>query len=79
MASNAGGFTPNHKILKAISISTNIPLDIQAMPRIGQEFQDMLCPDPLEGVSFTNQPPYLATISIPLSSFQQSFVPQDLW
>jgi hypothetical protein len=77
--SDAGGFAPNCEIPEATGISTNIPPDIQAIPGIGQEFQDMLCPDPLEGVSFADQPPYSATASIPLSSFQQSFVPQNLW
>jgi hypothetical protein len=78
-ASDAGGFAPNCEIPEATGISMNIPPDIQAMPGIGQEFQDMLCPDPLEVVSFADQPPYSATASIPLSPFQQSFVPQGLW
>jgi hypothetical protein len=79
MASDAGGFAPNREIPEATGISTNIPPNIHAMPGIGQEFQGMLCPDPLEGVSYGDQQPYLATANIPLSSFEQPLIPQDLW
>ncbi|KAF7166794.1 hypothetical protein CNMCM6106_002492 [Aspergillus hiratsukae] len=79
MANDARGFASNREIPGTTGISTNIPPNIQSMPGIGQEFQDMLSPDPVEGVNFADQPHYSATASTPLSSFQQPFVPQDLW
>lgn len=79
MADDAGGFASSREIPGTTSVSTNIPPNIQAMPGIAQDYQDMLSPDPLEGVSFADQPPYSATANTPLSSFQQPFVPQDLW
>ncbi|KAH3447608.1 hypothetical protein KXV91_001854 [Aspergillus fumigatus] len=79
MADDAGGFASSREIPGTTGVSTNIPPNIQAMPGIAQDYQDMLSPDPLEGVSFADQPPYSATANTPLSSFQQPFVPQDLW
>lgn len=49
---------------------------VQNMPEFGQDFQDILSPD-----AFTNQDPYpnSSTAGMNMSSFQQPFVPQDLW
>ncbi|XHF97425.1 hypothetical protein AWENTII_001011 [Aspergillus wentii] len=60
----------------ASGLSGDIPSNIQSMSGLGQDFQDMLSPN-MGGVNFDQQP--FAANNNPMSSFQQPFVPQDLW
>lgn len=59
-------------------IPTDLPSNIHAMSGLGQEFSDMLSPDPMANVGFPDQPPF-STASPGMAPFQQPFVPQDLW
>lgn len=58
-------------------ISTDLPSNIHAMSGIGQDFSDMLSPDHMANVGFSDQPPFSASPG--MAPFQQPFVPQDLW
>lgn len=55
--------------------------NVPNMPEFGQDFQDMLSPDGLDQSAFTNQESYpnSSAAAMNMSSFQQPFVPQDLW
>ncbi|KAL2868653.1 transcription factor atrR [Aspergillus lucknowensis] len=60
-------------------ISHDIPESIPTMPRASHDFAEML-PNPLEGLNFGGQPPLTSAGDISITpSFQQPFVPQDLW
>lgn len=50
---------------------------LHAMSGMGQEFPDMMGPDHLANAGFPDQPSFPASPS--MGSFQQPFVPQDLW
>ncbi|KKK21593.1 fungal specific transcription factor domain protein [Aspergillus rambellii] len=68
---------------QTIPVTGGIPPDIpnnMHMPRVGHDFPDMLSPNTLDGVNFGSQPPFTSPNDIPMTpSFQQPFVPQDLW
>ncbi|KAJ9252260.1 transcriptional regulator family: Fungal Specific TF [Paecilomyces variotii] len=55
--------------------------DTSNMPNFSQEFQDMLSPNGLGQVGFNDQQPFStsSTAGMNVPSFQQPFVPQDLW
>jgi hypothetical protein len=58
-------------------LSSDLPSNIHAMSDLGQDFSDMISPDQLGNVPFSGQAPFDASPS--MGSFQQPFVPQDLW
>ena len=77
---NVGAVPPNMadpNLPSAAGLSGDLPSNIQAMPGLGQEFQDMLSPNNLGGLGFSDQQPF--TGASPIAPFQQPFVPQDLW
>ncbi|KAL1865089.1 hypothetical protein Plec18167_009558 [Paecilomyces lecythidis] len=55
--------------------------DTSTMPNFSQEFQDILSPSGLGSSGFNDQQPFSAssTAGMNVPSFQQPFVPQDLW
>jgi hypothetical protein len=59
-------------------ISPDLPNNTHSMPGMGQEFSDMLSPDQMGAVGFSDQPSF-STASPGMAPFQQPFVPQDLW
>ncbi|KAL4944783.1 hypothetical protein BDV06DRAFT_186464 [Aspergillus oleicola] len=75
----ATAFTPN----QAMPGTSGIPTDIgnmPSMPRVGQDFSEMLSPGTLDNINFDGQPPLTSAGDIPMAPpFQQPFVPQDLW
>ncbi|KAL5343357.1 fungal-specific transcription factor domain-containing protein [Aspergillus crustosus] len=77
MFNGASGFTTSQSMP---GISTDIPSNIHTIPRVGQDFAEMLSPNTLDGLNFGGQPPLTSAGDIPMNpSFQQPFVPQDLW
>lgn len=58
-------------------ISNDFPSNINAMPGLGQEFSDWLSPDQMGSAGFPDQASF--STSPNMQSFQQPFVPQDLW
>ncbi|KAJ5590986.1 transcriptional regulator family: Fungal Specific TF [Penicillium hetheringtonii] len=58
-------------------LSSDLPSNIHAMSGLGQDFPDMLSPDQFGNVPFSEHTPFDASPNI--GSFQQPFVPQDLW
>lgn len=71
-------FAPNPSIPADTTMPADLPSNVNGMPGLGQDFQEMLSPDNLGNVGFPDQQPF-APGSTPMSSFQQPFVPQDLW
>lgn len=69
--------TPSH-IPSSTGITGDLPGNIHAMPELGQDFPGMLSPDQLGNVDF-GDPSAFADTSPNMPSFQQPFVPQDLW
>lgn len=59
------------------SISNDLPSDMNGMPGLGQEFSDWLGPDNVSTAGFPDQSSFPTGPDFP--SFQQPFVPQDLW
>lgn len=63
-----------------VSSGEDSTVNLERMPEFGYDFHNVLSPSALDQAIFDNQQPYLnngAAMSNP--SFQQSFVPQDLW
>lgn len=58
-------------------IANDLPSDIDGMPGLGQEFSDWLGSDNVPAAGFSDQPSFPTSPDMP--SFQQPFVPQDLW
>lgn len=68
---------PDPNLPSATGLSGDLPTNMQNMPGLGQDFQDMLSPNNLGGLGFPDQQPF--TGASPMTPFQQPFVPQDLW
>lgn len=60
-------------------LSGDLPSNVEAMPGLGQDFQDMLSPNNLGALGFSDQQTFADAGTTPMTSFQQPFVPQDLW
>lgn len=58
-------------------MSNDLPSNIHAMSGLGQDFPDILSPDNLANAGFPDQSSFPASPN--MASFQQPFVPQDLW
>ncbi|KAJ6079516.1 hypothetical protein N7467_009269 [Penicillium canescens] len=79
MAPSPGGSKPYPGApMPTSGISPDLPSNIHSMPVMGQEFSDILSPDQMGGVGFSDQPSF-GTASPGMAQFQQPFVPQDLW
>lgn len=72
-----GAFASNPSIPGGTALATDLPSDVNGVPGLGQDFQEMLSPENLGNVGFNQQP--FGPGGTPMSSFQQPFVPQDLW
>ncbi|KAL2816781.1 fungal-specific transcription factor domain-containing protein [Aspergillus cavernicola] len=58
----------------------DVPGNIPTMHRLGQDFAEMLSPNTLDNLNFGGHQPLTSAGDIPITpSFQQPFVPQDLW
>lgn len=60
-------------------LSEDLPSNVQAMLGPGQDFQGMLSPTNLSALGFPDQQTFEEVGTTPMTSFQQPFVPQDLW
>ncbi|KAJ5386200.1 hypothetical protein N7509_008741 [Penicillium cosmopolitanum] len=76
-ANDAKHFGNDPSIPSNTGLPNGLPSTIHNMPGLGQEFPDMLSPEQFGNVPFSDQGSYDATPNI--GSFQQPFVPQDLW
>jgi hypothetical protein len=72
----AGPF-PGTTMPPTSGFSTDLPSNVHAMSGIGQEFSDMLSPEQMANVGFSDQHAFSASPG--MTPFQQPFVPQDLW
>ncbi|KAL3488492.1 fungal-specific transcription factor domain-containing protein [Aspergillus germanicus] len=62
------------------NMPNNLSGNMPTMPRVGHDFGEMLSPGPLDSLNFGGQPPLSTAGDINITpSFQQPFVPQDLW
>ncbi|KAL4781495.1 fungal-specific transcription factor domain-containing protein [Aspergillus varians] len=76
----AAGFTSSQAIPENNGLPTDLPVSMPGMPRVSQDFGEMLSPNTLDNLHFGSQPPLTSAGDIPIApSFQQPFVPQDLW
>ena len=73
-----GNFASNLSIPPGTTMPADLPSNVNGMPGLEQNFQEMLSPDNLGNVGFPDQQTF-APGGTPMSSFQQPFVPQDLW
>ncbi|CAI7584474.1 unnamed protein product [Penicillium pancosmium] len=76
-ANHAKQFGNDASIPSNPGLPNDLPSNIHNMPGLGQEFPDMLSPEQFGNVPFSDQGSYDASPNI--GSFQQPFVPQDLW
>lgn len=60
-------------------LSEDLPSNVHGMSGPGQDFQGMLSPGNLSALGFPDQQTFAEAGTTPLTSFQQPFVPQDLW
>ncbi|KAJ5789654.1 transcriptional regulator family: Fungal Specific TF [Penicillium psychrosexuale] len=72
-----GGPFPGTAMPPTSSLPTDLLSNVHPMPGIGQEFSDMLSPDQMPNIGFSDQHPFSASPG--MAPFQQPFVPQDLW
>lgn len=73
------GFGADPSIPSTSGIPNDLPSNVHGMPGLGQEFPDMLSPDQMGSVPFSDQASFGATSPGMGGPFQQPFVPQDLW
>jgi hypothetical protein len=72
----AGPF-PGTTMPPTSGFSADLPSNVHAMSGIGQDFSDMLSPEQMANVGFSDQHAFSASPG--MTPFQQPFVPQDLW
>ncbi|KAF7587884.1 hypothetical protein BBP40_006620 [Aspergillus hancockii] len=72
-------FAPGPAVLGTGDVPATMQEGIQAMSGIGHGFPEMLSPNNMDGVAFGDQQPFGTPTETPMTSFQQPFVPQDLW
>jgi hypothetical protein len=76
----ASNFNSRQSMPGSGNMPNNISGNMPTMPRVGHDFGEMLSPSPLDSLNFGGQPPLSAAGDINITpSFQQPFVPQDLW
>ncbi|KAJ5492608.1 hypothetical protein N7539_001354 [Penicillium diatomitis] len=71
------GFTNEAAVPPTSGTSTDYISSVPTMPGLSQEFPDMLSPGQMGGMPFPDQS--FRPMSPNAGSFQQPFVPQDLW
>ena len=71
------GFSGTSGMPPTTGISSDLPSNIHSMPGLQQDFPGMVGPDQMANPGFHDQGSFPASPNIP--SFQQPFVPQDLW
>jgi hypothetical protein len=78
---NLGGTAPmqDPNMNPTSGLSGDLPSNVQSMSGLGQDFQDMLSPNNLAALGFPDQQTFADAGTTPMTSFQQPFVPQDLW
>lgn len=76
-ANRQGAFS-NPTMPAGVNFSSDLPSNVNGLPGLGQDLQEMLSPNNLGNAGFPDQQPF-APGNTPMSSFQQPFVPQDLW
>lgn len=70
-------FSPSTAMPTDTGLPGDLPSNVNTMPGLGQDFQEMLSPNNLGNVGFDQ--PFGGAGNNTMSSFQQPFVPQDLW
>lgn len=73
----ANGFGANPGMPATTGISSDLPSNINTMSGLQQDFPDILSPDQMVNAGFPDQNSFPTSPNLP--SFQQPFVPQDLW
>lgn len=73
----AGAFGAEPTMHPNTGIPNDLPSSINAMSGLGQDFADWLSPDQMANAGFPDQSSFPTSPN--MSSFQQPFVPQDLW
>ncbi|KAJ5684304.1 transcriptional regulator family: Fungal Specific TF [Penicillium maclennaniae] len=71
------GFSGTTGIPPTTGISSDLPSNINSVPGLQQDFPGMLSPDQMANPGFHDQGSFPASPNF--ASFQQPFVPQDLW
>lgn len=71
-------FSPSTAMPTDTGLPGDLPSNVNSVPGLGHDFQEMLSPNNLGNVGFDQQP-FGGAENNPMSSFQQPFVPQDLW
>lgn len=74
---DTNGFDANHSMPPTTGMSSDLPSNINTMPGLQQDFPNILSPDHMANTGFPDQNSFPASPNLP--SFQQPFVPQDLW
>lgn len=74
---DTNGFGSNQGMPPTTGMSSDLPSNINTMPGLQQDFPNMLSPDHMANAGFPDQNSFPASPNLP--SFQQPFVPQDLW
>ncbi|PKY06546.1 fungal-specific transcription factor domain protein [Aspergillus campestris IBT 28561] len=70
-------FAPSQTVPGPTGFPPNVHDNLQAMSGLGQDFPEMLSPN-MDGLGFGDPASFASTPNHPMS-FQQPFVPQDLW
>ncbi|KAE8359549.1 fungal-specific transcription factor domain-containing protein [Aspergillus caelatus] len=79
MSNSARPFAPGQPVLATNGVPTSMQESMHTMPGMGHDFPEMLSPNNMDGVGFGDQQPFGTPTETPMTSFQQPFVPQDLW
>ncbi|KAJ5132297.1 transcriptional regulator family: Fungal Specific TF [Penicillium atrosanguineum] len=74
---NINGFSGTSGMPSTTGMSSDLPSTINSMPGLQQDFPGILSPDQMANSGFHDQGSFPASPNLP--SFQQPFVPQDLW
>ncbi|KOC18004.1 fungal specific transcription factor domain protein [Aspergillus flavus AF70] len=79
MSNPTRAFAPGQTVLGTNGVPTSMQESMHTMSGMGHDFPEMLSPNNMDGVSFGDQQPFGTPTETPMTSFQQPFVPQDLW
>ncbi|KAB8232919.1 hypothetical protein ETB97_005609 [Aspergillus alliaceus] len=79
MSNPSRTFVPGQTVLGTNGVPTSLQESMQTMSGMGHDFPEMLSPNNMDGVGFGDQQPFGTPTEPPMTSFQQPFVPQDLW
>ncbi|GMF70750.1 unnamed protein product [Aspergillus oryzae] len=79
MSNPTRAFAPGQTVLGTNGVPTSMQESMHTMSGMGHDFPEMLSPNNMDGVGFGDQQPFGTPTETPMTSFQQPFVPQDLW